>query len=86
MFTKLQEKDDIDKMKRRLEEERSTSNGRKEDDKEDRSREVTEGWGQEVSENQREETWQTEREGDGEGVGEGEGEGERPRVRAVEEV
>jgi hypothetical protein len=86
MFTKLQEKDDIDKMKRRLEEERSTSDGRKENDKEDRSREVTEGWGQEVSENQREETWQTEREGDGEGVREGEGEGERPRVRAVEEV
>jgi hypothetical protein len=69
-FKRLQEKDDIDKMKRRLEEERSTSKERKEDDKEDGSREVTEGWGQEFSENQREETWQTEREGDGEGVGE----------------
>jgi hypothetical protein len=85
-FKRLQEKDDVDKMKRRLEEERSTSKERKEDDKEDGSREVTEGWGQEVSKNQREEIWQTEREGDGEGVGEGGEEGGRPRVRAVEEV
>lgn len=73
-FKRLQEKDDIDKMKRRLEDERSTSKARKEDDREDGSREATEGWGQEVSKNQREETWQTEREDEEEGIGEG-GEG-----------
>jgi hypothetical protein len=70
-FKRLQERDDIDKMKRRLKDERSTSKARKEDDREDGSREVTECWGQEVSENQREETWQTEREDEEEGVGEG---------------
>jgi hypothetical protein len=32
-FKRLQEKDDIDKMKRRLEDERSTSKARKEDDR-----------------------------------------------------